>query len=204
MVKKILSLFLLMLAFIFVYSCTPKVPPKATLDTNQLRSLQVKEIDGDLDTCYRGSLFILQDEGWIIKTADKSNGIIQAESIKTKSSFGPQHDHLRTLYKERPNVYYFEGTRSGRLLFVTGMMWDRWEECNVTFEPWGEDVTKIRLSLIKKGFVPEKVYSQGLILTSTHSFPQRTGEAVIGDPTVYQNFFARLKKEVFRRQNLNK
>ena len=191
MLKKILVLYVFTLIIIYACACTiaPKVPLKPPrLDANQLRSLQIKEINGDLDTCYRASLFILQDEGWIIKTADKSNGIIQAESIRTRSSFSPEFDYLKSYgYSEVPNRYYsvFEGKVYGpKKHYGT---WERWKDVNVTLEPWAKNTTKIRLSFIKKGF-----------------FREKNSAEIIDDPTIYQNFFGRLKKEVFRRQNLNK
>ena len=198
--KKILFLYLLTIIMMLSFACGKKVPPKIMLDQNQLRSLQVKEIHGDLDTCYLASLFILQDEGWIIKVADKSSGLIQAESLRRRSSFSPELDHMKMRAKELSNFYYFvDGL--GRLKAKYGNKWERWEESNLTLEKWGKDTTKLRLSFVKRGFLPSKVRG-GLL--STTSDPQQNSSQIIDEPTVYQNFFARLKKEIFRRQNLNK
>ena len=199
MIKRIFSLFGLILAFVFVYSCTPKVPPKATLDANQLRSLQVKELNGDIDTCYKASLFILQDEGWIIKVADKPSGLIQAESLRSRSSFSPELDHMKMRAKEKAGCYYIVG-RNGRLLMAYGNTWERWKETNVTLEQWGKNTTKVRLNFVKRGFLPSKVRGG---LFSTTSDPEKNSSEIINEPTVYQNFFARLQKEVFIRQNLS-
>lgn len=206
MIKKILFLHLLAIITISSYACIPKVPPKPPkLDANQLRSLQVKEIDGDLDTCFKASLFILQDEGWIIKGADKSSGLIQAESLRIKSSFSSELDYLKTSYGEIPNCNYVH--YNNQIHKFCGRSWERWKEANVTLESWGNNTTKIRLSLVKKGFIPSKIRSTGGLLIidrSTYSVPEKNSSEIIDDPSVYQNFFARLKKEVFVRQNLSK
>lgn len=206
MIKKILFLHLLAIIMISAYACIPKVPPKPPkLDANQLRSLQVKEIDGDLDTCFKASLFILQDEGWIIKGADKSSGLIQAESLRTKSSFSPELDYLKTSYGELPDCNYVHYNK--QIHKFCGRSWERWKVANVTLESWGNNTTKVRLSLVKKGFIPSKIRSTGGLLIidrSTYSVPEKNSSEIIDDPTVYQNFFARLKKEVFVRQNLSK
>ena len=177
MYKKILFVYLLIFIFVFVYACTtaPKIPPKPpTLDANQLRSLQVKEIDGDFDACFKACIFILQDEGWIIREVDKPSGLIQAKSLSNKE------------------------TVKGRGWYQT------WKEANATLEPWGKGITKVRLSLVKIMFSPTSSYTKGLILSTQVIVPEQTKTEIIDDPTVYQHFFARLKKEVFRRQNLNK
>ena len=203
MIRKILLLNVLVLIIIFASACATKLPPKPPgLDANQLRSLQIKEIEGDLETCFNASVYILQDEGWMIKTADKSNGLIQAESLKTKSSFSPEDDYLRSVFNEMPSQRYeiFRGT-----LYTLFPRWERWNEANVSLEKWGKNTTQVRFSAVKKGFLASLVYSTGGILTkSTNSVPERNSSEVLDDPTVYQNFFARLKKEVFTRQNLER
>lgn len=200
MIKKILFLYLLIFIFVFAYACGPKLPPKLKLDANQLRSLQLKEIDGDLDSCFKASLFILQDEGWIIKVADKSNGILQAESLRTKSSYSPELDFARTKWGEKPG-WHIINTRWGA---VEKGEWERWEEAFVYLEQLDNNTTRVRLNRVKKGTLPQIIHSTGLILRKIDTTPEQSSAVVVDDPNVYGNFFARLKKEVLRRQNLNK
>jgi len=176
MLKKIFVLYVFALIIIYACACStgPKAPPKPPkLDANQLRSLQVKEIDGDFDACFKACIFILQDEGWIIREVDKPSGLIQAKSLSNKE------------------------TVKGRGWYQT------WKEANATLEPWGKGITKVRLSLVKIMFDPGgSVGGKGL--GKPIIVPEKTKTKIIDDPSVYQHFFARLKKEVFRRQNLNK
>jgi len=207
MLKKYPLLCILIPVIISACAGPPKVPPKPTriVDANQLRSLQVREIEGDLEVCFRSSLFLLQDEGWIVKVADKTNGIIQAESMRKKSSFSPEMDYLRSSYNERPDAGY--AIYNGMLIASRGRLWDRWKEANITIESWGKNTTNVRLAVVEKGFLPSEIGSVRNLfggITQIVQDPERTSSEIVDDPAVYQNFFARLKKEVFVRQNLEK
>lgn len=69
------------------------VPPKQELSPMQKRQITTKNIDGSYDNIFRSLETTLQDQGYIIKSADMDSGLITAESAKATPE---QHSHFHS------------------------------------------------------------------------------------------------------------
>jgi len=76
---------LLIFSLLILISCTPK--PK--LSPMQVRQITTKMFESDYETCYRATLTVLQDQGYVIKNTDMETGHILA-SVDRQTKGGSQ------------------------------------------------------------------------------------------------------------------
>jgi len=66
--------FLIFVSLLILISCTPK----PQLSPMQIRQITTRMYETDYETCYRATLTILQDQGYVIKDTDMETGHILA------------------------------------------------------------------------------------------------------------------------------
>ena len=51
-----------------------------TLDTMQRRLIETRDLEGNFDDCFKATLQVFQDHGYIIKDSDHASGVIHGET----------------------------------------------------------------------------------------------------------------------------
>jgi hypothetical protein len=76
-----------------------------TMDVMQRRSIESKELEGNLDDAFRATLQVFQDYGYVIKDADYQSGVIHGETGIKQVWFRMENFEITaTLEQFGPNI----------------------------------------------------------------------------------------------------
>lgn len=167
--NKYLSVLLILIMLVNITGCAT-----TGLTPFQRRVLECEELDGTYEDAFKATIYILQDNGYVIKTSDFEAGLVYAE-LATETGARPSPGWLLLAPLYGAGIVIYGALSCGKRPYCY--------RATISFEQFTEDRVKMRISL------------SGI-------FDNRKTE-LIDNPKIYQAFFADIQKEMFRRAQLN-
>lgn len=178
-----LARFALVAVFAAVLSAC--VPPKQELSPMQKRQITTHNISGSYDNIFRSLETTLQDQGYIIKSADMDSGLITAESAKatpekhsyhSSSSTSSDGESIQDRLKDFMNERQKKGTSEQT-------------QVSATVVKNNSNTSEVRMTIQKNTY-----NSTGAMIDSHQDYTA----------DVYHNLFSTLQVEVKRREAMGK
>lgn len=167
----------------WVAGCTIVNRPQLQQTQLERRQIQQRDFDtNDVKLVMRAVINTLQDEGFTVRNAVVDLGLISAvkEITLTERATGATVPAER--WAEIFAVAIFRGRGGSEPARQTRYRQLEQIEATITVLPFGEQQTRVRVS-----FVARVLDSEGVVV---ESYP-------VTDPSVYQDFFAKVDKGVF-------
>jgi len=193
--KKIIASFLILIFFSFLPAEAKKTK---TFTQLELREIQTRIFDiADKDIVFKAAINTLQDNGFIIQNIEDEVGYIRAK----KEFKGHEVDKKRVTIYSTLLAYQIAclaltygmtiGYVADPLRRLGNELADKTViiDSNINIEPYGNDSTKVRFTIVKKVLENADGYSY------VKSSPRKIVR--IKEPAIYTEFFNQLSKNIF-------
>lgn len=190
----------MVLSILTLAGCTAMNGPQAStgiLTAAERTAMQTRVLSVPAGTVFAATVAVLQERGWRIRKADRTSGIIQAESDRRVETLSPKEEALTNL-KTRQQIV---GKRDS-----AADQWSRWEDLTAHIEPWGSRVRE-RIILSRCGALPPMTYmkkvggswfSSGRAVTVNAPAIEESVEVTF--PEVYEELLGQIEKAIAVRQ----
>jgi len=168
--RKFLSIILVLLILVNMTGCAT-----TRLSALQRRVMETKELEGSYEDAFKSTIYILQDNGYTIKTSDFAAGLIYAE-LSTDVGARPSPGWLALAPIYGLGLILYGVLKAGRAPYCF--------RATINLEEFTENRVKMRLSI-------------------SGMFDSRKTET-IDDPKIYIAFFKDIQQEMFRRAQYNR